>query len=246
MSGIFTYWPQVSVIVVLWLIVSILTRNLNPLHFAVGEDNRFSISKLQFLLWTVAVLFGYLVVLFTRYQSGNFAPLEEIPGNLLIAMGLSGATAILAKGAKVNNIEAGRELDDPLPKVGSFSTVVTEDDGSPSLVKVQYLIWTLVAIGVFIAAVDRDHTKLPDIDGALVVLSGLGAGTYLGKKLIPQNAFGANGASTLRASRVAGRVTSSRMTTATTTIQTDQPVATDPAIVEDQVPSQEDPSEGKR
>lgn len=50
--------------------------------------------------------------------------------------------------------------------------------------------WTIIALGAYIASVAHavQHigptTKLPDIDMALMVLTGLGQGAYLAKKII--------------------------------------------------------------
>ncbi|HEY0069033.1 MAG TPA: hypothetical protein VGE04_03600, partial [Chloroflexia bacterium] len=66
MSWLLSYWPAALILVVVWLVVGLITRDWNPLRFAIGEDNRYSISKFQLLLWTVAVLFAYVTVVYAR------------------------------------------------------------------------------------------------------------------------------------------------------------------------------------
>jgi hypothetical protein len=172
----------------MWLVISFITGTWNPLKFAIGEDNRYSISKFQLFLWTVAVLFAYITVMFARFQQGLSGDVPNVPDNVLLALGLSGATSIVAKGIKVNNLRTGKELSTTLDNHGPLSTLLTDDDGSLSLHKLQYLVWTFVAIGVFLVSLDQSNRlTLPDIDTTLLVLSGIGAGTYLGKKLVPQS-----------------------------------------------------------
>lgn len=188
MSWLLSYWPPVLVLVVMWLVVSLITGTWNPLKFAMGEDNRYSISKFQLLLWTVAVLFAYIAVVYARVEQGLSADVPNVPDNVLLALGLSGATLVVAKGIKVNNLRTGKELGTTLNDHGPLSTLLTDDDGSLSLHKLQYFVWTFVAIGVFLVSLDQSNRlTLPDIDTTLLVLSGIGAGTYLGKKLVPQS-----------------------------------------------------------
>ncbi|HEX8222093.1 MAG TPA: hypothetical protein VF914_23105 [Chloroflexia bacterium] len=189
MSWLLSYWPSALVLLIAWLLVSVITRDWNPLRFAIGEDNRYSISKFQLLLWTAAVLFAYVAVVYARVQQGLPAPVPDVPGNVLLALGVSGATTVVAKSIKVNNLQQGKELGTVLPDTGPLSTLLTDDDGTLSLHKLQYLVWTFVAIGVFLVGLDQSNRlALPDIDTTLLVLSGISVGTYLGQKLVPQSA----------------------------------------------------------
>jgi hypothetical protein len=97
----------------------------------------------------------------------------------------------------------------PGKRAAGLGYLVTDDDGAPSLSKTQLLAWTLVAAGFYLLLVwtriaevlatltpGADCTvvppagpcavaALPDIDGALMALMGLGQGAYLGAKLVP-------------------------------------------------------------
>ncbi len=188
-SWLLSYWPSFLALIVMWLLVGMITRDWNPLKFAIGEDNRYSISKFQLLLWTVTILFAYVTVIYARLEQGLSGDVPTVPGNVLLALGLSGATSVVAKSIKVNNLQSGRELGTTLPDTGPISTLLADNDGSLSLHKLQYLVWTFVAIGVFLVSLDQSNRlSLPDIDTTLLVLSGIGAGTYLSQKLVPQSA----------------------------------------------------------
>ena len=178
------------VMVGLWLINSVLTRSFNPLKVVQGEDGRPSTSKLQIWLWTVVVLFSYVAIYAARVAAGQVDPINELPANILIALGLSVVTATAAKGITVSQLQSGDIVKPPPTRANSGpGDIVKEDDGSLDLSKIQMLMWTVIAIGVYLINVGVEikappHDKLPDIDAALMVLMGLGQGAYLGKKLV--------------------------------------------------------------
>jgi hypothetical protein len=179
-----------GVLILFWLLYRILAGTWNPLKVACGADGRPSTSKLQFWLWTLVVLFSYVVIYSARVNNGRFDAINELPANLLIAMGLSIVTATAAKGITVSYLQSGSLVKTPsTPGTSGMSQVVRNDDGSLDLSKIQMLAWTLIAIGVYLVNVantvkQNQFNELPDIDAALMVLMGLGQGAYLGKKLV--------------------------------------------------------------
>jgi hypothetical protein len=71
-----------------------------------------------------------------------------------------------------------------------------DSSGSPDLGKIQLMLWTLIAVGVFLSGVFANihnpgvctpqgecKESLPDIGETLMILMGLGHGAYLGKKI---------------------------------------------------------------
>lgn len=76
------------------------------------------------------------------------------------------------------------------------SGLFKDASGSPDLGKIQLMLWTLVAVGIFLSNVFANiHSpgvctaggdckeSLPDIGETLMILMGLGHGAYLGKKI---------------------------------------------------------------
>ncbi|MFN2588236.1 MAG: hypothetical protein ABR613_08970 [Actinomycetota bacterium] len=159
----------------------------NPLRLARGEDGKTSTSKLQFVLWTAVIAFSYVVLLAERIDSGDVTPIDQLPQNVLIAMGLSVVTLAGAKGITVSYLKSGQVVKSPTPD--DPSGAVVDDAGRVDLVKVQMLLWTAIAIVAYLLdLVDQVQasklTELPDIDASLMVLMGLGQGAYLGHKLV--------------------------------------------------------------
>jgi IPT/TIG domain len=136
------------------------------------------------------------------------APLE-FPWTVLLALGLSVGTFGLAKGTAVSYSGGGNASNQPHSRVaaadGGAATqttamtpglVASDVSGTPDITKVQMLAWTLIAAVVYIvdtvAQIDctgcKDATglitSLPPIDQALLVLTGVAQGTYIGNKLI--------------------------------------------------------------
>ena len=171
-----------------------------------GADGRASTSKLQWFVWTVVVLFSYVAIYVARAREHQYQALDEIPRNLLIALGLSATTMTAAKSITVSYISSNKVQKPPADGAGDAgatgtpSDVVKDDNGSPDLSKIQMLAWTVVAGAIYVitvvAQIGDIHRRvwelkantgvpgLPDIDASLMVLAGLAQGAYLGKKLV--------------------------------------------------------------
>jgi IPT/TIG domain len=178
----------VAFLVVMFVGYRLWRKSWNVFTLAVGADRRPSTSKFQVLLWTIVVIYGYVVVETARFLRGNFDALDQIPVNVLIALGFTIGTATLAKGITTTYVASGRIEKDPDPRAGG-GAVLADDEGAPDLSKAQLLAWTLLALVVYVVRVFyqlrvQHWPELPDIDAPLMVLMGLGQGAYIGKKLV--------------------------------------------------------------
>lgn len=185
-------WAFVAalVVVVIYLGISGIIARGNPLTLVMGADGRPSTSKFQFFLWTGVVLFTYVLIYGGRVACGNYAAIDTIPHNVLIAMGFSVVTLAAAKGITVSYKSTGRVDKTPSTQGGIFS----DDSGQPDLTKIQMVMWTLIAAVAYLIQVIANLNgfatcsagatcPFPDIDASLMVLMGLGQGAYLGNKL---------------------------------------------------------------
>lgn len=170
-----------------YLVCVTVVGNLNPLGVVNGADNRLSTSKFQFFMWTAIVVFVYGWVYALRAKGGNLDVVNDFPQNVLIAMGFSVVTVAGAKGITVSYLNAGQiDKSSNGPATGGL---LSDDAGLPDLTKIQMLIWTFIAGAVYLFHVAHSDVSksFPDIDGALMVLMGLGQGAYLGNKLVSKN-----------------------------------------------------------
>jgi len=167
----------------------------NPWKLIEGFDGSTSTSKAQFFFWTLAGLFGY-VAFFTAWlhqrlthPAGSIPDFPPMASWLASAMGLSGATAITAKGITSGYVASGRLVKTIAGgSGGAKGGLLVDDTGFPELVKIQLIAWTGIAIGVFLAKLavqihQQDFAAFPEVDGTLLALLGIGQGTYVGKKL---------------------------------------------------------------
>ncbi len=179
------YFYGVATLAVLFLFYTLITMYWNPLDIVRGADGRPSTSKTQFFLWTTMTIFGYATVFASSALHGHFDPIDQFPQNLLIAMGLSVTTAVAAKAVTVSYLQSGKisKTHTSADKaVAGLSAILMNDDGDIDLAKIQMMAWTFIALSVYFVRVVHFvnspssvvEPKLPDIDGALMVLMGLG------------------------------------------------------------------------
>ena len=154
----------------------------------VGADGRASTSKFQPFLWTVVVLFAYVVITSVRFEIDPASSLPEIPTNVLLVLGLAFATGIGAKLITSNRVNMGRDVRETASHQGAAPLFQT-DDGYPDLYKIQTLAFTFIGVGVYVAQVftyvglGQAPKSLPDIPEGLLFLMGIGSAAYLSKKL---------------------------------------------------------------
>lgn len=186
-------------IAVLYILFVIVTKRINPLWMAIGDDGRLSSSKLQFFVWTAVTIYTYVGLAVDRLGHVTCAG-GVLPRNVLLAMGLSLTTAVAAKVIVVGYQNTGQKPAPNLVKPTlDLKYLVMSDSGVPDLTKIQMLAWTGVAVFVYLLDLSQNFAGyvtcsvgagacFPDIDTSLMVLMGLGQGAYLGFKLVPAGA----------------------------------------------------------
>lgn len=197
--------------------------NGRPIGAFIDNRNRLSLSKLQAGAWTVIVIAAfataaaYNAAATTDHQSVSALNII-IPGELLLAMGIS-ATSLVAAPAllslKSKETATAQTVDALPPGSKANGKVVTHDDASeaswsnlvtgdevgnaqsPDLGKIQQVLITLVLLGCYAAYVatsfNESHgviARLPVIDKSFVWLLGLSHASYLAYKAAPHTATG--------------------------------------------------------
>jgi hypothetical protein len=171
-----------------------VSGSFQPFHLAIGADGLLSVSKFQFLIWNGTAVLCYLWLYAFRVVHLPTTDALSVPQNLMYAMGFSIATFAAAKGITTAYIGAGRISKPDNPGPTGVQNLVAQDDGTtPDLSKIQMLVWTLIAVVVymvkFVHVINAQPPltdaalQLPNIDTPLLVLMGLGQAAYLGNKL---------------------------------------------------------------
>jgi hypothetical protein len=167
--------------------VAIALRGLGPrrsgfLTALLLENGAFSLGKLQFYAWTAAAVFGYLFLAFARSLVQWRFELPEVPEGLPGIVGISAGTSVAA--AAIGALSATRGPAGTKPSLADL--IVT--GGTVIVDRVQFLVWTIVAIVAFLAVVlTADPARidtLPIIPNGLLYLMGLSAAGYLGGKFV--------------------------------------------------------------
>lgn len=145
------------------------------------ETNTYSLSKLQFYLWTIVAVFGYAYLAISKnwFQSSFILP--PVPSGLPGIVGIAAGTAVGAQ--VVTNINGPKGSGQLKPSLADF--VTTGDVVAAE--RVQFFVWTVIgALGFLMVVLRLDPRvlkELPDVPSSILAISGLSAFGYLGGKL---------------------------------------------------------------
>ncbi len=146
-------------------------------NLIVGADNRVSTSKVQFVLWTLALAYALLVIAFHRF--------ELPPGNLdpryLLLLGFPAGAAVSAKAITTQKTASGTIAKTPADSTG-ITDIVANDSGGLDFGDTQYFLFNLVALTAFFIAFFHQPTTLPTLSDTLVALTSASATAYVAKK----------------------------------------------------------------
>lgn len=159
----------IATLLLFWVLYRLYAGTWDLTKIYEGADGNASTSKLQWFLWTVVIIFAYVVVYAARLYKGDLEAIDSIPQNLLIAMGFSITSMIAAKGITVAQVTSGQRAaaqpgsgaqtpdttpQGTVPAAASGTTatggVFRDDSGAPDLSKIQIMAWTLIAIGTYL------------------------------------------------------------------------------------------------
>jgi hypothetical protein len=176
----------------------------------IRDDNWYpSLAIFQFLLWTGIVLFAYTGTSITRLFSG-FGVLMDIPANLILVMGISGAVTVVNgvvsdfkyAGTTPPKVEPTKQVpsDEIRKKLPGFKTMLMEN-GKITLPRFQMFAWTWIGIitylGILFWQVDvklgsLEGLFLPELPIVFVSLMGISQVTYITAKSVKPAFFSIN------------------------------------------------------
>jgi len=144
------------------------------------ETDTYSLSKLQFYLWTVAAIFSYAYLFISRVLV-QFASWPDVPGSLPGIILVAGGTAVTSQ--VITATKGSKGAGEEKPGWADFIT----SGGVVAADRLQMLLWTLFGVGAFLYAVWQLQpgtiTDLPAIPDRLMVLMGISSAGYLGGKI---------------------------------------------------------------
>jgi hypothetical protein len=150
------------------------------LLFLDPETDTYSLSKLQFYMWTLTAIFSYAYLFISRVQVQN-AIWPDVPGTLPGVIAVAGGTAVGSQ--LITSIKGSKGSGEQKPSWADFIT----SGGVVAADRLQMFTWTLFGVAAFIAAVARQEpgtiTELPALPERLLMLMGLSSSGYLAGKM---------------------------------------------------------------
>jgi hypothetical protein len=186
----------------------LIRRRCGVKSLVIGTDGRASTSKVQALLWTLAVLYAFVFLLLWGRSTGcgdggdgceaatqaratlGRVVESELQPEYYVLMGLPLAAAVAARAittAKVADgvVDKPVVAEDSTGVVQGLSEVVSNDRGELDLIDMQYFAFNLLTLSwFFFEFLTRPSAGLPDLPATLVALSGVSVGVYTARKAL--------------------------------------------------------------
>jgi hypothetical protein len=173
-----------------------ITGHVGGLLMDPAKGRRMSLSRLQALAWTFLVIAAYLNAFIVNIAGSFQNPLDvAIPGELLVAMGISlgslaAAKVVLAVKDSKSDPTAPAVYKSPTPRWSDlFQGDTVETAGSLDLGKIQMFYITVALVlgyGIVVAAkfahVQSGISTLPPLDSAFVAVLAISHAGYLTTK----------------------------------------------------------------
>lgn len=178
--------PIAVLVALVYMILKGYARSRNRRDMVLGlllyeaQNQTYSLSRAQFILWMIVLTFSYVFIFFARGLVENrweFPPLAGFAWTFIISLGtLIGAQATTAvRGAK----GAGQVH----PSLADLFV----HGGVMALERVQQMLWTLISVFLFVYILIKNYsvtTELPTIPEQLLYLMGISSAGYLTGKAL--------------------------------------------------------------
>ncbi|UOE46239.1 hypothetical protein MTO98_17710 [Mucilaginibacter sp. SMC90] len=145
----------------------------------VNKTAPFSLTKVQFGLWTVIISSVYIYLSLCKGDCAA-APINQ---TALALMGIFAGTAVASSFMDKSEMNDNRPRHQNSPSQGFFIDILSDDNGI-SLHRFQNLAWTIIAIIVYLYKTSEITAgcELPELSNTLLALTGLSSATYLALK----------------------------------------------------------------
>ena len=162
----------------------------------IGKDNRLSTSKLAAFVWTVAIAWAILALAVADWVGATSGWTTFVGQGLqdqyLILLGGPFIALVSGKAIVQTRVSTGAQIKPPAMGVQTaadrVSQAFSDDDGQTDLVDTQYLIFTAVALIVFVVMFLRTNDKgFPTLPDFLVGLTSAAAVAYVANKATASN-----------------------------------------------------------
>lgn len=140
-------------------------------------ERAFSLSRTQIAVWTLLVVYAYL---FIWLITGEYN--TEIPRTILAILGIAAGTYATAAAVDKDKERGAGGTGTTVAKTESIFPDLLSTSGGASLHRVQFGLWSVVLMIVFIVTV-YDTLAMPQFDPSLLGLMGISSAAYAGMKI---------------------------------------------------------------
>lgn len=139
----------------------------------------FSLSRVQLGAWTVIISCSYIYLVLC-----NCCPMANVAINTtaLILMGISAGTAVAAGAVDQSQSQDGADRHQDEPSGGFLADILSDKNGI-SIHRFQNVVWTIIAMCLYLCYLSVAACKLPDLDNTIIGLTGISATAYVGLKI---------------------------------------------------------------
>jgi hypothetical protein len=136
----------------------------------------FSLSRVQFCVWTIIISCSYIFLVLCKCCDMTTVVINS---TALILMGISAGTTLLAGTIDQSQVSSDRHQNAPSE---GFLTDILSDENGISIHRFQNVIWTVIAICVYLCYLNASGCHLPVLDNTLLALTGISATAYVAVK----------------------------------------------------------------
>jgi len=145
------------------------------------ETDTYSLSRLQFFIWTAVAILTYLYLLISRSLVQGKLEFVDVPAGLPSIVLVSAGTTVLAQAiTKTKGPKGAGEVHPALTDLVSTGGVIVPE-------RFQFFVWTLIGAAVFIFLVFQHDPgtiqDLPAVPNGFLALMGVSSAAYLGGKV---------------------------------------------------------------
>lgn len=182
-------WAAVGLLAVLLVTLGVLSSASKDkprptlLSVIIDPDSKtYSLSRLQFVLWTIIAIASYLFLFLSKSLAQGKPEFIDIPNGLPAIILASASTTFFATG--IDNTKGGKASG---PNIDPKWSDLISAGGSVLPDRLQFFAWTLIGICVYSITVLSQNpgiiSDLPTIPAGFLQLSGVSSVGYLGGKL---------------------------------------------------------------
>jgi len=177
-----------GLLALLFAVLALLTLASNTALLRDGDANsQFSLARCQMAWWLYLVTASFIYVSLVTGDSNGI-----VTAGSLVLMGISGTTALASVMVEKIPPAAGAAAPPAPPAVGGvavptspaskgFWVDIASDAATPTLHRIQIIVWTLILGVVFVWKVYAGF-RMPDFDPNLLIMMGISGGFYIGFK----------------------------------------------------------------